>query len=116
MRAIFLLSILFLAACSPYASQIKQLDRAYTAGQINADTYWRSRSQLISADAQWRANAAANMQVAAANIQAQSLSYQETLRQQQSVNAYNARTQVLAQPQQVNVYHGGTIRHNVYSY
>ena len=38
------------------------------------------------------------------------------LQRQQEINAYNQRTQVLSQPQQINLNHSGTINHNVYGY
>ena len=49
----------------------------------------------------------------AQTINASNAQFQENMRQQQAANAYNYRTQVLAQPQNVNVYHNGTIRHDV---
>ena len=48
-----------------------------------------------------------------AAIQGALYNFQQNLQQQQQINAYNARTDVLAQPQQVNVYQSGTINHNV---
>ena len=94
--------LLSLAACSPYTSQIKNLDKSYAAGQIPPRDYYALRAQLLDSDSQWRANFAANMQAAAANIN-----------RQNEINAYNARTQALSQPQRINVHHSGYINHNV---
>jgi len=46
--------------------------------------------------------------------QAASAQFQNTLLQQQQINAYQQRTQVLSEPVDVNV--GGTLRHNIYNY
>lgn len=110
-KLIALLLTLFCTACSPYSGQIKRLDSAYASGQIDGNTYWQARSRLEASDQQWRATVAANAQTFSQNMQAQNAQFQENLRQQQAINAYDARTRVLAQPQQVNV--SGTIRHDV---
>ena len=96
-----ILSLTF-SACSPYASHIKRLDADYRAGRIPTKDYYSLRSQLMEGDNQWRANHIASMNTVTANMN-----------QANAVNAYNARTQVYAQPQQVNVNHSGSINHNV---
>ena len=51
-----------------------------------------------------------------ANIQSAIQGFSNSLQHQQEINAYNARTNALAQPQQLNLNHSGTINHNVYGY
>ena len=107
---LFVIAFLFsFAACSPYSSQIRNLDRDYRAGRIPAKDYYAQRSDLMAGDSQWHANFAAGMNAVAANMNQTAANINE----QNAVNAYNARTQVYAQPQQVNVYHSGTVNQNV---
>lgn len=57
-----------ITACSPYATQIKKLDRDYHAGRISPTFYYAQRSQLTAQDQQWQAQLAANMNKAAEGI------------------------------------------------
>jgi hypothetical protein len=51
-----------------------------------------------------------------ANIQSAVQGFSNSLQHQQEINAYNARTNALSQPQQLNLNHSGTINHNVYGH
>jgi hypothetical protein len=88
---------------------MKRLDQDYRAGRIPARDYYLMRNQLMDADAQWQANTAASLQASAASLNQSAA----IMNQQAATNAYNARTRVLAQPQQVNVYHSGYLQHDV---
>jgi hypothetical protein len=104
MKALFPLFVCYalLCGCSPYSGQMKQLDADYRAGRIPPRDYYALRNQMMEGDANWRAQVSANLNQVSAN-----------LNQQNAVNAYNARTNVYAQPQQVNVNHSGTVNQNV---
>lgn len=104
-----LLSLCVLTSCTPYTAELKNLDQAYKSGAISAENYYVTRSNLLQAQQQWSATTSAAVQQASANIN-------QTIQQQQELDAYNARTRALAQPQRVNVYHSGTINHNVNVY
>lgn len=97
---------LLLSACSPYTAQLKSLDQDYRAGRIPVRDYHVLRGQMLQADAQWRATRDANLNAFSANLN------QSTANLNQ-INAYNARSRVLALPQQVNVQHSGYINQNV---
>jgi hypothetical protein len=116
-----------LIGCSPYASQYAALDAAYAKGEISADRYYSERGRVATTEQQWRANMAQslntfnqnNQQIMQDNYRAQSQiasQYQQSLLRQQEINAYNQRTQILSQPQRLNLNHSGTINHNVYGY
>ena len=100
---------LVLGACSPYAEQMKRLDADYRAGRIPTRDYYALRSRMMDGDNQWRSNVAASLNASAASINQTTANIND----QNAINAYNARTRVYAQPQQVNVNHSGYINHNV---
>lgn len=99
----------FLSGCSPYAKDLATLDRLYKAGRFTDREYFEIKTNILAADAQWRANFAASM----ANANAQ---FQQGLYQQQQINAYNARTRALSAPRydSLNVHHSGSV--GVYDY
>ncbi len=109
MHRLLMFFALLLVGCTPYTGQIRRLDRAYAAGQIDANTYYAERGRLAAIEQQWGANMAQS-------INASNAQFQENMRQQQAANAYNYRTQVLAQPQRVNVYHSGAVRYDIYGH
>lgn len=105
---------LSIGACSPYRKDIRNLDKAYAGGLINTADYHNSRSRLQLAEEQWRATVAANLNQLSQNLN----QIQQNMNNASAVEAYNRRTNVLAQPTEVNVRHTGYINHNVniYSY
>jgi hypothetical protein len=92
---------------SPYAAQISSLDKDYKAGKINATDYYTLRQSIAYQDAQWHEASndkfgkalTAGLMGGAAGVQA----VQQQRREDAAINAYNYRTQVLAQPQTYNV-------------
>ena len=103
---IFLLCITsyLLSGCaSPYADHLNRLDADYAAGRIPPHAYYPMRAQILEAENQLRANRAAAFRASMANMN-----------EQNSINAYNSRTAVMAQPQTVNVRHSGTVNHSIY--
>ena len=66
------LCLAFASCASPYAEQIKELDKAYAAGGIPKEQYYQQRIYLIGEDAQWRREANSRLLAASAASLAQS--------------------------------------------
>lgn len=127
LKFLSLLIALLAIGCSPYATQFSSLDAAYARGEITGDRYYAEKGRLTALDQQWRSNMAQSMNTFNQNMQQtnqqhhnriqeiMSESRQSQLRQEE-INAYNQRTQMLSQPQRINLNHSGTINHNVYGY
>jgi hypothetical protein len=108
MKTLKLLSLqlsLLAIGCSPYANQFNSIEGAYARGEITADSYYAEKGRLTALDQQWRVNMAHSIN-----------SFNQDMQRQQEINAYNARTNDLSRPQQLNINHSGTINHNVYGY
>jgi hypothetical protein len=97
------LLIILNASCSPYSKHLKQLEADYLSGTISAVQYHGIKTGMLQAEGEWRSNVAAGV-AAGAN------SFNQSMANQEAINAYNYRTQVIAQPR--SVYHYGTVNHN----
>ena len=100
---------LMFCSCSPFSGQVRSLDRDYRSGRLQPSEYYALRSQALEGDAQWRRDL--SQRAALGFALGNQLGH--NINEANAIGAYRQRTQVYAQPQQVNVYHSGTINHNL---